>query len=331
MIGLFSIVIVIGAGLGWCQQQQQPLAAEASLNPENAVAASDFSANPVWTVGEVQRIRWATTYNDYTISLWQQNIDESDSALQGPTIFQSRAAISFTQYDWVPQIFDFDLSDSNVFFLRLRPGTGTTKPGATDAPSMRSCHFNITISSSSSSSSPPSTRPPSVLPRAVTATEVDQTNPTIPPSYTALTLDTAPPPPSRVPSQGAALHATYIIAGASSSSTAATPEPLSTGAKIGIGVGAGVGGVVLVVGGVLLTFRRARKRDSAMRLSTLKDLPTLPRVVGGGGDGGGGFESPQFYQLKEDYPSTLSTKGHHRQVTISETRLGYYPRAAELG
>ncbi|KAK8045549.1 hypothetical protein PG993_005573 [Apiospora rasikravindrae] len=325
MIGLFFVVNVIGAGLVWCQQQQQPLVADIFFNPDSSVlpAASDFSANPVWTVGEVQKIRWATTYTDYTISLWQHNT-ESGSALQGPTIFQSRAAISFTQYDWVPQIFDFDLSESNVFFLRLRPGTGATaNPGAPEPQSMRSCYFNISIVPSSSSSSSPPTLPPLVLPRAATATEVDETIPTIPPSYTALTLDTAPAPPSRVPSQNAAPHATYIISGASSSP--ATPEPLSTGAKIGIGVGAGVGGVVLVTVGVLLTFRRARKRDSTMRLSTLKDLPTLPRVVGGG------LESPQFYQLKEDYPSTISTKGHHRQVMISETRLGCYPRVAELG
>ena len=164
--------------------------------------------------------------------------------------------------------------------------------------------------------------------------ELDPSAPAIAPSFSALTLDSAPPPPSRVPSQGAPPRPTYIIAGATSSAAAA--DPLSTGAKIGIGAGAGAGGLVLVALGVVLTFRRARRRDSAMRLSTLKELPTLPRVyqgVGGGGGGGGGVDSyTHFYQLKDDYPSTISTKGHsHRQVTISETRLGYHPRVAELG
>lgn len=90
MVGL-PLAFVIGAGLVLGQQQQQqPLVAETFFNPDDAavVAASDFSANPVWTVGEVQTIRWTTTHTDYTISLWQQSIGESGSALQGPTVFR---------------------------------------------------------------------------------------------------------------------------------------------------------------------------------------------------------------------------------------------------
>ncbi|KAK7932536.1 hypothetical protein PG985_003248 [Apiospora marii] len=330
MIGLL-LAFVIGAGLAL--GQQQPLVSETFFTPDDAaVTAPDFSVNPVWTIGEVQTIRWTTTSTDYTISLWQQNIDGSGSASQGPTIFQSRTPIAFTQFDWVPQIFHFDLSESNVFFLRLCPGTGVADSGAAETPSsMRSHYFNISVSSSSPAPSPPPPLPPFILPRALTATEgeIDQNTPTIAPSFSALTLDSAPPPPSRIPSQGAQPHPTYIIAGATSS--AAEPDPLSTGAKIGIGAGAGVGGIVLITLGVVLTFRRARRRDNAMRMSALKELPTLPRVYQGGG--GGGVDSyTHFYQLKDDYPSTISTKGHsHRQVTISETRLGYHPRVAELG
>ncbi|KAK8131632.1 hypothetical protein PG984_008070 [Apiospora sp. TS-2023a] len=319
MIGLLLAIVTV-AGLVRCQQQQ-PMSAEAFLNPDNAVTASDFSANPVWTVGEVQTIRWTTTYTDYTISLWQQNIDESGSALQGPTIFQSRTPIAFTQFDWVPQIFHFDLAESNVFFLRLRPV-------AAEAPSMRSRYFNISLTSPSPSPLPPPL-PSFILPRAVTETpgELHESAPTIDPSFSALTLDSGPPPPSHVASEGALPHQTYIIAGATSSAAAA--DTLSTGAKIGIGAGAAVGGLALIVAGVMLTFRRARKRDSAMRLSTLKELPMPPRVYPGGA---GSDSYSHFYQLKEDYPSTISTKGYSaRQVTISETRLGYQPRVAELG
>ncbi|KAK8068790.1 hypothetical protein PG994_005406 [Apiospora phragmitis] len=319
MIGL-CIFTVIGAGLVWCHQQQQPLGAETFFHPDNAVTDSDFPANPAWRIGEVQTIRWTPTPDsDHAITLWQYSI-KAGSALQGPPIFKGRAAIGTIQFDWVPQIYHFDLSESNVFYLRLLPGTGADQDqGMIEAPSMRSRYFNISIASSSPS--------PSLLSRALSAkTELDQTSPptiAIAPSYTALTLDTAPPPPSVVPSRSSAPQATYVIAGASSST--ATPDPLPTGAKIGIGVGAGVGGVALVVLGVMLTFRRARKRDSAMRLSTLKDLPILPRP-----GGGGGLEISHFYQLKEGYPSTVSTKGHHRQVTISETRLAYHPGVAEL-
>ncbi|KAK7992973.1 hypothetical protein PG988_001767 [Apiospora saccharicola] len=317
MIGLLPAIVTVA---GFVRCQQQPLSAETFLNPDNAVTASDFSVNPVWMIGEVQTIRWTTTYTDYTISLWQQNIDESGSALQGPTIFQSRTPVAFTQFDWVPQIFSFDLSESNVFFLRLRPG-------AAEAPSMRSGYFNISLTSPSPLPPP---LPSFILPRAVTTTpgELHESAPTIDPSFSALTLDSGPPPPSHVASQGTLPHQTYIIAG-STSSAAAAANPLSTGAKIGIGAGAAVGGLALIVAGVMLTFRQARKRDSAMRLSTLKELPTVPRVYPGGA---GSDSYSHFYQLKEDYPSTISTKGYSaRQVTISETRLGYQPRVAELG
>ncbi|KAK8878782.1 hypothetical protein PGQ11_000076 [Apiospora arundinis] len=324
MIGFILLVTLIGVGLGWGQQHS--LQIETFFNPDNVdKLASNFMANPVWRIGEVQTIRWTTTSSEYTISLWQQSI-KSGSASPGPPIFQSRSASDPTQFDWVPQIFDFDLSESNVFFLRLRPGIEAANPGgASDAPSsMRSRYFNLSIPSS-----PPPRPPPLLLQRAISATEIGESAPTIPPSFTALTLDSGPPPPSRGPSQSAAPQPTYIIAGTSSTST---PDPLSTGAKIGIGVGAAVGGLALVLVGVLLTSRRVKKRDSAVRMSTWKDLPTTPPPRIPTAVAGGPYSpySSHFYQLKGEYPP--STIKSHRQVTISETSLGYHPtKAAELG
>ncbi|KAK8121354.1 hypothetical protein PG999_005474 [Apiospora kogelbergensis] len=219
MIGLLP-AIVIGAGLVWCQQQQPFLQLE-----DVEETATDFSANPVWRIGEAQTIRWTTTSVGCTISLWQQNL-KSGSALEGPPIFHSRSATGPTQFDWTPQIFDFDLSESNVFFLQLRHGNG-----APDVPSLRSRYVNLSIALS----------PPPLRPRALSApTEVDDSIPTIPPSFTVLTLAPGAPPPTQAPSQKpVAPQPTYIIAGTSST---ATPDPLSTGAKVGIGVGAAVGG-----------------------------------------------------------------------------------------
>lgn len=174
--------------------------------------------------------------------------------------------------------------------------------------------------------------PPPLRLRALSApTEVDDSIPTIPPSFTVLTLASGAPPPTQAPSQKpVAPQPTYIIAGTSST---ATPDPLSTGAKVGIGVGAAVGGLALVIAGVVLTVRRARRRDGAVRMSTLKELPTtppprIPTAVVGGAPYSPSYS--QFYQMKGAYPP--SNVKSHRQVTISETSLGYHPtKVAEMG
>jgi hypothetical protein len=42
------------------------------FNPSPAGQNKDFSANQVWTIGEVETIQWTTTYDEYYITLFQQ-------------------------------------------------------------------------------------------------------------------------------------------------------------------------------------------------------------------------------------------------------------------
>ncbi|KAK8097656.1 uncharacterized protein PG998_013142 [Apiospora kogelbergensis] len=293
MIGLLP-AIVIGAGLVWCQQQQPFLQLE-----DVEETATDFSANPVWRIGEVQTIRWTTTSVGCTISLWQQNL-KSGSALEGPPIFHSRSATGPTQFDWTPQIFDFDLSESNVFFLQLRHGNG-----APDVPSLRSHYVNLSMALS----------PPPLRLRALSApTEVDDSIPTIP-----RPVAEARGAPADVHHRGHQQHG--------------DARPAVDGGQGRDRGGRGGRGLALVIAGVVLTVRRARRRDGAVRMSTLKELPTtppprIPTAVVGGAPYSPSYS--QFYQMKGAYPP--SNVKSHQQVTISETSLGYHPtKVAEMG
>lgn len=45
-----------------------------------------FSSNPIYRAGEVISVEWTTTYSEYTIALWQQDLIQ-DGAVLGPIVF----------------------------------------------------------------------------------------------------------------------------------------------------------------------------------------------------------------------------------------------------
>lgn len=60
------------------------------LSLPSALALAEFFVPgpppyPRWTAGDVQEIRYRTTYTEYTIALWQQF---DDSAKLGPILFR---------------------------------------------------------------------------------------------------------------------------------------------------------------------------------------------------------------------------------------------------
>jgi hypothetical protein len=82
-LALFSVIQLAFAA-------QQSLQAGRFFNPPNSpadLADNAFSENPVWTIGEVQTIQFTTTYLNYTIALWQQDLRQGAATL-GPIIFR---------------------------------------------------------------------------------------------------------------------------------------------------------------------------------------------------------------------------------------------------
>ncbi|KAM0811778.1 hypothetical protein AB5N19_12134 [Seiridium cardinale] len=207
---------------------QPSVAAGRFINPANAPdTPATYGENALWTVGEVQTIKFTTTYSNYTIALWQQSI-EGGSALLGPVIFQTQTSV-FPQFDWVVQSFDFDLTLSPVFFLWLHAGAASDQ-GAPESLSVSSTYFNITIASASSSST------------STLSSSKQVPSPTISATTTQQVVSTTP------------------TAKSSSSQVA----QLSTGAQAGIGVGTSAAGLLALAIGAFCYLKR-RKRNSLGR------------------------------------------------------------------
>ncbi|MCJ1350622.1 MAG: hypothetical protein MMC33_000603 [Icmadophila ericetorum] len=114
------------------------------INPPAAGPGQNYSANVVFTLGQTQDIQWVTVYNNYTISLWQQNLQEA-SAAEGVAIFAKQSSEpNIESFVWTVQTYNFQLSDSNVFYL------GVNFP---DDPNFTCHYFNISAASTTSSTS----------------------------------------------------------------------------------------------------------------------------------------------------------------------------------
>ncbi|KAI1162267.1 hypothetical protein F5B18DRAFT_625260 [Nemania serpens] len=185
----------------------------------------DYTENSRYVIGETRRIKFTTTFRDYTINLWQQSLTQS-AATKGPAIFSVPDG-AVTEFDWLVQLYQFDLSDSNVFFLWLN--------SSSDSSLLFSSHyFNITDQTSTSSTPTPSSSTASKS--SLTLTRPSTTSPS--PSST-----TSPTPPS------------------TPTPTLPPPNVLSTGAQAGIGVGAALAGLAAIIIAVVF-YRRSRQQRS---------------------------------------------------------------------
>lgn len=63
----------------------------------------DYTENPIYVVGETRRIKFTTTFGDYTINLWQQSLIYS-AATKGPAIFSVPDG-AVTEFDWPVQLY----------------------------------------------------------------------------------------------------------------------------------------------------------------------------------------------------------------------------------
>ncbi len=57
------------------------------VNPSVPGPNQAFSANPTWSIGSTQTIKWKTNYENYTMNLWQQDLGLGSANGPGPTVF----------------------------------------------------------------------------------------------------------------------------------------------------------------------------------------------------------------------------------------------------
>ncbi|KAI1747978.1 hypothetical protein F4782DRAFT_392173 [Xylaria castorea] len=197
--------------------------------PQSVPGTHDYSTNPVYFLGKAQTIKFTTVYPNYQINLWQQTRGQ-DAATKGPSVFTVENG-AVTQFDWQVQLYQFDLSASNLFFLWLT-STNENDDG-TDTASVSSHYFNISDNPDTSDSSSST------------------------PSLTSTTLPTQSSTPSLLPSETTTTTSLPIA----TSSQNSAPGGLNTGAKAGIGVGAGLAGVAIITLSLLLFRRSGLKRS----------------------------------------------------------------------
>ncbi|KAI0817245.1 hypothetical protein GGR55DRAFT_619560 [Xylaria sp. FL0064] len=220
------------------------------FNPPNADEALDFSANLVYPLGTTQTIKFTTIYQNYAINLWQQ-IQGERAATRGPSIFSTEDG-AVTQFDWQVQLYQFDLSASNVFFLWLT--SNSLNDDGSDPMSVTSHYFNISDNSETpgSSTTPRSTR-------AALSTQLSSTS-------------LSPSSASRTPTAVSPMSTT-----SETSTISPTAGGLSTGAQAGIGVGVALAGLAIIII-AFLVFRRWRMKPKYRA----HDQPQVQGIFSGG-------------------------------------------------
>lgn len=161
-----------------------------------------------------------------------------------------------TEFQWPVQIYDFQLSESNVFFLWLHSGDAGDQ-GSADDLSITSHYVNITTSASTSAAAQTAYKSSTTtsLPSTTTASTVQTSLTTIDSSSTTTTVvntETNAPEESKTSSN----------------------RTLSASAKAGLGVSLCIICAAAMTGGVLL-FRR-RRRGRAIRAFELSGLQEQP-------------------------------------------------------
>ncbi|KAI1816982.1 hypothetical protein GGS20DRAFT_583023 [Poronia punctata] len=216
------------------------------FNPPDAVDGThDYSANPVYELGEIQTIKFTTIYPNYKINIWQQKLGENAATI-GPIIFSAEGG-AVTTFDWLVQPYQFDLAFSDMFFFWLT-STKPSKAGEKSV-SITSHFFNITKKAETTSSSF-TTRP------TLTSTST---------SSTASALTTSDRHSTDVPQ--------------SNGNNNAPSQGLTPGAQAGIGVGAALAGLATII--VAFVFVRRSRR--AKKGPVAETLPGYHNTPGEGG------------------------------------------------
>ncbi|KFA46093.1 hypothetical protein S40293_07755 [Stachybotrys chartarum IBT 40293] len=205
--------------------------------------------NGVFHVGEIETIRYHTTFDEYVLAIWQE-VQGGGAAILGPVVYETTKGPS-ASFEWVVQTYDFDLEGSNLFFFWIFQGTSALVDPGED---VISGYFNITNEPRSSSSVPTQT----TLSTSIASTS----EPTTSAGRTTTTQTSAAP--AETSSSGTTTNEGQRESGqAGASQSSGTSGGLPMEAMIGIGVGAGVVGVCALVA-LVFWFRYLRRKQALL-------------------------------------------------------------------
>lgn len=271
------------------------------IYPVEAGTSWDFRRNELWYLGETRKLQWATQFPNYSITLWQKNLEgskdisgakifgmafalpiQSGANKEMPEVYSESTAVA--ELNWKVDLAQLDLDQSPVFYLALWP-TGNT--------CFNSHYFNVTatppqslvstgLGTSSISSLLPTSTQSTFIPSTSTqttsaqstATQSTPTEITSPQSTPAQSPATSANTSSLRPSNLSSLTGTTSQTDSPSPSPSAAqiitappssstnPGGLSAGYQVALGLGMAVGILILSAVGLFL-FLRLRKKKKA--------------------------------------------------------------------
>ncbi|OAA38492.1 hypothetical protein BBO_07130 [Beauveria brongniartii RCEF 3172] len=182
--------------------------------------------NEILILGQPIRVTYrGIDYKNYTIALWQQ-LPQGGGAILGPALYVTTDGGS-KSFDWVVQLYGFDLDYSDKFFFWLFQGDYSNQGHPDQAKHMVSGYFIISKASPSTASSSASATPtPTATSQQTTATSQE-----------------------------------------TSTSAPSNSKGISTGAKASIAVGAVGGAIAIIGAAAFFVRYRTRKSREMQKAS----------------------------------------------------------------
>ncbi|KAI1172633.1 hypothetical protein F4777DRAFT_493890 [Nemania sp. FL0916] len=207
-----------------------------------------YDPDSQWPLGSTQVVAYSVPWSNYRLEFWQQQLPAGGAKLSSQFKYNQSPGQDLPQsFRWTVQTYEFQLSDSPIFFFWLFNNDNSTQKQS-------SAYFNITIDGTTSAVPTSSSEP--TPPAAVSKLSSAFTASTV----TSTTLSNAYTPSMTTPNT-----LTPTLTGAPHDS-----DGLSTGAAVGIGAGTSLG---ILVFGILgfIGLKRWKPRAGQQQNSILSD------------------------------------------------------------
>ncbi|KAI1739224.1 hypothetical protein F4680DRAFT_423189 [Xylaria scruposa] len=217
---------------------------------QRSTGTGKYGADSQWSLGSTQIVAFSTIWDEYKLEFWQQDLASGAKKSSKFSYTQTAGQNTPQSFQWTVQTYEFQLSNSPVFFFWLRNSDNSSLQQS-------SAYFNITIDGTSSSSSGLTSLSTSLSTSTVLIGSTSTSN-VLSSAFTSTTPISSP------------------------SGTPDTSKGLSAGAAAGVGVGAALGGILLGVAG-LLYWKRNRSRTGQQRRSELPASQPMEYSIGSPG------------------------------------------------
>ncbi|KAH6657521.1 hypothetical protein BKA67DRAFT_532728 [Truncatella angustata] len=92
-----------------------------SPNFQSSLNTGRFAGVSAWDLGLSQLIAFQSTWDEYKIELWQQNLDVGNATSSPTLVYEQDAGDYLPQsFYWTVQTYEIQLPNSPVFFFWLR-------------------------------------------------------------------------------------------------------------------------------------------------------------------------------------------------------------------